>query len=211
MKKIFILVVLSFLSVSDLLAQKFGYTDMEYITSKMPEYKQAQAEMKKFSEKWAKEIQDKFAEVDKMQRAYMAEEVLLTEELKRKRQIEIKEKEVEAREYNSKIFGMEGMMFQKKKELMKPVLERVQRAVNKVCARQRVDILFDKSSDVGMVYTNPKHDYSDYIIEELELESKPEAPAKGGKSKVAATPTSETPKSAIETNPKQKSTTNKLK
>ena len=152
--------------------QKFGYTDMEFITSKMPEYQQAQAEMKKFSEKWAKEIDDKFAEIARMQRAYMAEEVLLTDDLKRKRQTEIKEKELEAREYNSKIFGMEGLLFQKKKELMKPVLEKVQRAVSKVCSQRRLDFLFDKSSDVGLLFTNPKHDYSDYSMDELGLNDK---------------------------------------
>ncbi|WP_149240632.1 OmpH family outer membrane protein [Dyadobacter sp. 32] len=173
MKKFLILLVLSFVSVSGTYAQKFGYTDMEFITSKMPEYQQAQAEMKKFSEKWAKEIDEKFAEIAKMQRAYMAEEVLLTDDLKRKRQAEIKEKELEAREYNSKIFGMEGLLFQKKKELMKPVLERVQRATSKVCTQRRLDFLFDKSSDVGLVFTNPKHDYSDYIMDELGLNDKP--------------------------------------
>ncbi len=181
---------------------------MEYITSKMPEYQMAQAEMKKFSEKWAKEIQDKFGEVDRLQRAYMAEEVLLTEDLKRKRQAEIQSKEIEAREYNSKIFGMDGLMFQKKKELMKPVLERVQRAVNKVCSQRRIDFMFDKSSDMGMLYTNPRHDYSDYIIEELGLNEKNEG--------VAAKNTTDI-KSAVdnskteESNPKQKSTTNKRK
>ncbi|WP_025763040.1 OmpH family outer membrane protein [Dyadobacter tibetensis] len=208
MKKIFILLVLSVISTSTVVAQKIGYTDMEYITSKMPEYQMAQAEMKKFSEKWAKEIQDKFGEVDRLQRAYMAEEVLLTEDLKRKRQAEIQSKEIEAREYNSKIFGMDGLMFQKKKELMKPVLERVQRAVNKVCSQRRIDFMFDKSSDMGMLYTNPRHDYSDYIIEELGLNEKNEG--------VAAKNTTDI-KSAVdnskteESNPKQKSTTNKRK
>lgn len=163
---------MSFISVSTGWAQKFGYTDMEFITSKMPEYQQAQAEMKKFSEKWAKEIDEKFAEISRMQRAYMAEEVLLTDELKRKRQSEIKEKELEAREYNSKIFGMDGLLFQKKKELMKPVLEKVQRAVTKVCAQRRLDFLFDKSSDVGLLFTNPTFDYSDYIMDELGLNEK---------------------------------------
>ena len=172
MKKFLILLVLSFISVSRGWAQKFGYTDMEFITSKMPEYQQAQAEMKKFSEKWAKEIDDKFTEIGRMQRAYMAEEVLLTDDLKRKRQTEIKEKELEAREYNSKIFGMEGLMFQKKKELMKPVLEKVQRAMTKVCSQRRLDFMFDKSSDAGMVFTNPKHDYTDYIMDELGLNDK---------------------------------------
>jgi outer membrane protein len=178
---------------------------MEFITSKMPEYQAAQTEMKKFSEKWAKEIQDKFAEIDRMQRAYMAEEILLTEELKRKRQSEIKEKELEAGEYNSKIFGMDGLMFQKKKELMKPVLEKVQRAVTKVCSQRRLDFMFDKSSDVGMLYTNPKHDYSDYVMEELGIDPKAnKAPAN---EKPVAQPVNQ----PANNSPKQKSTTSKLK
>ena len=206
MKKIFILLVLSILYQSEVSAQKIGYVDMEFITSKMPEYQAAQTEMKKFSEKWAKEIQDKFAEVNRMQRAYMAEEVLLTDELKRKRQSEIKEKELEAREYNSKIFGMEGLLFQKKKELMKPAMEKVQRAVSKICIQKRLDFMFDKSSDVGMIYSNPKHDYSDYIMEELGIDVQPaKAIVKedSGKEKPATVPK--------ESSPKQKSTNSKLK
>ncbi|WP_439557409.1 OmpH family outer membrane protein [Dyadobacter sp.] len=204
MKKFFISLVLSILYTSVANAQKIGYTDMEFITSKMPEYQAAQTEMKKFSEKWAKEIQDKFGEIDRMQRAYMAEEILLTEELKRKRQNEIKEKELEAGEYNSKIFGMDGLMFQKKKELMKPVLEKVQRAVTKVCSQRRLDFMFDKSSDVGMLYTNPKHDYSDYVMEELGID--PKANKTTGSDKPQQ-PVNQPANSA----PKQKSTTSKLK
>ncbi|MCF0053077.1 OmpH family outer membrane protein [Dyadobacter sp. LJ53] len=207
MKKFFILLVLSILCGSASWAQKIGYTDMEFITSKMPEYQLAQTEMKKFSEKWAKEIQDKFSEIDRMQRAYMAEEILLTEDLKRKRQNEIKEKELEAGEYNSKIFGMEGLLFQKKKELMKPVLEKVQRAVTKVCSQRRLDFMFDKSSDVGMLYTNPKHDYSDYVMEELGIDTKAKAVAgdKVGKAEQPPVP------APTENSPKQKSTNSKLK
>ncbi|SKC12942.1 OmpH family outer membrane protein [Dyadobacter psychrophilus] len=207
MKKFFILLVLSILCGSASWAQKIGYTDMEFITSKMPEYQLAQTEMKKFSEKWAKEIQDKFSEIDRMQRAYMAEEILLTEDLKRKRQNEIKEKELEAGEYNSKIFGMEGLLFQKKKELMKPVLEKVQRAVTKVCSQRRLDFMFDKSSDVGMLYTNPKHDYSDYVMEELGIDTKTKATAGDKVGKVEQPPV----QAPTENSPKQKSTNSKLK
>jgi outer membrane protein len=208
MKKFLILLVLSFISISTGWAQKFGYTDMEFITSKMPEYQQAQAEMKKFSEKWAKEIDDKFAEVARMQRAYMAEEVLLTDDLKRKRQTEIKEKELEAREYNSKIFGMEGLLFQKKKELMKPVLEKVQRAVRKVCAQRRLDFLFDKSSDASLVFTNPMLDYSDYIMDELGLNEKQtkDAPGNEATSKKAKAPEA-VPETQVKDNPKTKKST----
>ena len=88
---------------------------------------------------------------------------------------EIKEKELEAREYNDKVFGMDGMMFQKKKDLMKPVMERVQRSLEKVCDQRRLDFLFDKSSCIVLVYTNPKHDYTDYVMEDLGIETKPAA------------------------------------
>lgn len=205
MKKIIILLVLSFISIEKGIAQKFGYADMEFITSKMPEYQLAQTEMKKFSDKWAKEISDKFAEIGRMQRAYMAEEVLLTDDLKRKRQTEIKEKEQEAREYNSKIFGMEGLLFQKKKELMKPSMEKVQRAVSKICIQKRLDFMFDKSSDVGIIYSNPKHDYSDYIMEELGIDGQA---AKAAKEEPAKEKTTVAPK---ESSPKSKSTNSKLK
>lgn len=177
MKKIVFLVLLSSVLTFRAQAQKFGYVDMEYITSKMPEYQKAVSEMDQFSERWAKEIQEKFVEIDRLQRTYMAEEVLLTDELKRKRQNEIKEKELEAREYNDKVFGMDGMMFQKKKDLMKPVMERVQRSLEKVCDQRRLDFLFDKSSGIVLVYTNPKHDYTDYVMEDLGIETKPAAAA----------------------------------
>ena len=211
MKKIYILLVLSILCSSALYAQKIGYTDMEFITSKMPEYQAAQAAMQKFTDQWSKEIRDKFAEVDRMQRAYMAEEILLTDELKRKRQNEIKEKELEAGEYNSKIFGVEGLMFQKKKELMKPVLEKVQRAVTKVCSQRRLDFMFDKSSDIGMLYTNPKHDYSDYVMEELGIDPKANKAGGGDKTGKVEQPAQQQPATPAQNSPKQKSTTSKLK
>jgi outer membrane protein len=108
-------------------------------------------------------------------------------------------------------------MFQKKKELMKPVLEKVQRAVTKVCSQRRLDFMFDKSSDVGMLYTNPKHDYSDYVMEELGID--PKANKAGGNEKTAAPdknakpedPAQQQPAAPARNSPKQKSTTNKLK
>lgn len=150
-------------------AQKWGYMDMEFVTSKMPDYQKAQTELDKFSDRWAKEIQDKYAEVDRLQRIYQAEEVLLTDEMKRKRTQEIADKEREAREYNNKIFGFEGMLFQKKKELIKPVTDQVYKAVERVCRQRRLDMLVDKSSEFVIIYSNPTHDYTDYVMEELGL------------------------------------------
>lgn len=165
----FFVLLLSVLTSSMAAAQKFGYVDMEYITGKMPDYQKAQADVDKFSERWTKEIQEKFANVDRLQRIYQAEEVLLTDDLKRKRQQEIADKAAEAQEYNNKIFGFEGMLFQKKKETIKTVTDQVYKAMEKVARQRKLDFIFDKSSDFVVVYSNPQHDYTDYVMEELGL------------------------------------------
>ncbi|GAB3024299.1 OmpH/Skp family outer membrane protein [Spirosoma pulveris] len=156
-------------------AQKFGYVDTEFIFGKMPEYQKALGEIDKFADKWSKDIQDKYVEIDKLQKAYQAEEILLTEDMKRERLRTISDKEREAREYNNKVFGYQGLLFEKKKELMKAPMELVNRAVEKVCLQKKLDFMFDKASDFVMLYTNPRHDYSDYVMEELGLDIKPTA------------------------------------
>jgi outer membrane protein len=170
--RLVLLFLLGFLLSQHSEAQKFGYIDMEFITSKMPEYQKAQNDVDKFSERWAKEIQDKYSDIDRLQRLYQAEEILLTDDLKRKRQQEISDKEKEAREYNSKIFGMEGMLFQKKKELMKPLTDQIYKSVERVARQRRVDFIFDKSSEFMIIYSNPVHDYTDYVIEDLGIINK---------------------------------------
>ena len=173
MKRGLFFVVLCVFSCSTVsLAQKFGYVDTEFIFSKLPEYKKAQDGIDQFADRWSKDILDKQAEIEKMQRAYQAEEILLTDDMKRERQRVIGDKEREAREYNNKVFGYEGMLFQKKKELMKPPMELVQRALEKVASQRKLDFVFDKASEgMLMLYTNPRHDYTDYVMEELGLDA----------------------------------------
>ena len=176
MKKALFFVLLSAIWVTiPAQAQKFGYVDTEFILSKMPEYQKALTEIDKFADKWSKDIQDKYVEIDKLQKAYQAEEILLTEDMKRDRQRTVSDKEREAREYNNKVFGYQGLLYEKKKELMKVPMDIVNRAVEKVALQKKLDFIFDKASDFVMIYTNPRHDYSDYVMEELGLETKPTA------------------------------------
>ena len=96
-------------------AQKFGYIDSDYILAQMPEYKEAQAEIDQLSKSWQSEIQQMYKEIASMYNELQAEEVLLTKEMKDDRLTEIKAKEEEVKEYNSKVFGYEGLFFLKKK------------------------------------------------------------------------------------------------
>lgn len=148
-------------------AQKFGYIDTDYILAQMPEYKEAQTEIGQLSKSWQSEIQQLYKEIASMYYELQAEEVLLTQEMKEERLAEIQIKEEEVKEYNSKVFGYEGLFFLKKKELMKPVLESVFEATEKVCKAHRLQFMFDKAADMVMIYTDPIHDYTDYVLEEL--------------------------------------------
>ena len=150
-------------------AQKFGYIDTNFILSKMPEYLKAQSEIEQLSTGWQKEVEDMQRGVETAYIALKAEEVLLTEEMKEERMTMIQKKEGELKEYQRKVFGFGGLFFLKKQELIKPLQDKVWDAVEKVAKQNRLAIIFDKSGELVMIYTDPRHDYTDFVLEELGL------------------------------------------
>jgi outer membrane protein len=171
MKKTIFLLILAFISIQTF-AQKFGYVDSEFITSKMPEYKKAQEDMEKYSEKWVKDIEEKESELKKMRLQYQQEEILLTPDMKRERLKSIEDKENALKDLNNKVFGINGLVFQKKKELIKPSLDDIYKACEKVARQKQLMFIFDKASDINMIYTDPRHDYTDYVLEALGISLK---------------------------------------
>lgn len=170
-------------------AQKFGYVDSEFIMSKMPAYAQAQKELETLSQTWQKEIEAQQKDRDKLYRNYQAEEVVLTEAMKKKRQDEILLKEQEIKTYQNKMFGYEGQLFKKRQELNKPVQDQVFEAMEKVAKKKQLGIIFDKSGDLTMLYTNPAHDYTEFVLEELGLASEDQnQPGPKGPVKTVDTP-----------------------
>jgi outer membrane protein len=150
-------------------AQKFGYVNTNFILSKMPEYAEAKGEIDKLSEGWHEEIQGMQKDIYAMRAALQAEEVLLTLEMKEERENAIRKKEEYLSQYQEKVFGFKGLFFLKKKELIKPVQDKVYDAVEKVAHDHKLQFIFDKSGELVMIYTDPIHDYTDYVLEELEL------------------------------------------
>jgi outer membrane protein len=150
-------------------AQKFGYFDSEFVLSKMPEYGKAQSEIEQLAATWQKEIEEMQQKVDALYRTYQAEQVLLTEEMKKERMDEIKKKETELKDYQKKVFGYGGLYFLKKQELIKPLQDKIFDAVEKVAKSNRLAFVFDKSAELVIVYTDPRHDYTDFVLEELGL------------------------------------------
>ena len=150
-------------------AQRFGYIDTDFILKKMPEYAKAQGEIDQLSEAWESEIVEMDKKIKAMYSDLQAEQVLLTEEMKKERTAAIQKKESELKEYQKKVFGFEGLFFLKKQELIKPIQDKVWDAVDKVAKQNNLAIVFDKASELVMIYTDPRYDYTDFVLEELGL------------------------------------------
>lgn len=165
-----LLLLIFFLSIfGTSFAQKFGYVDTDFILNKMPEYNKAQQQIEELSVEWREDIQSQLKEIESMYNQLQAEEVLLTAEMKKERTEAIQEKEKEVKEYQKKVFGYNGLFFLKKQELIKPVQDKVFEACEKVANEHRLQVIFDKAGDLVMIYTNPIHDYTDFVLEELGL------------------------------------------
>ncbi|MCU0435967.1 MAG: OmpH family outer membrane protein [Bacteroidia bacterium] len=168
MKQRLILLFIAFLGFTGMVsAQKFCYVDTEYILAQSPSYQQAQDQLNQLSMQWQKEVEAKYAEIDKLYKNFQQEQLLLTEELRKKREAEIIQKEKEAKEFQKQKFGVDGELFKKRQELVKPIQDQVYNAVKEMAERGGYGIVFDKASDMTMLYSNPKYDKSDDVLEIL--------------------------------------------
>ncbi len=167
MKKIFITVIIATIFGSAAMAQRFVYVDTEYILDRMPDYKKAQDQIDAIADEWRKEVDVKYKEIERLYKAYQAEQVLLTEEMKIQKQQEIENKEKAARELQKKYFGFEGELFIKKQELVKPIQDKVYKAIQDMAESKVYDFVFDKSNGVAMLFATPKYDRSDDILKAL--------------------------------------------
>lgn len=164
MKKLILIAACIFGMAGAAVAQKIGYVDTEYILNQIPEYKAAKSELDKASGDWQKEIEAKYAEIDKLYKAYQAEQILLTDDLRKKRENEIINREKEAKDLQKQRFGVDGDLFKKRMELVKPIQDNVYNAVKTVAEKAGIAIIFDKASDMMMLYANPKYDKSDDVL-----------------------------------------------
>lgn len=153
-------------------AQKFGYIDTEFILNKHPNYKIIQDELTQLSEEWKKQAQSLDKEIKEMYTLLKAEEVLLTEDMYKQRILNIKNKEKESQEFNNRIFGVNGVYYQKQAELLQPLQSKIYDAIEKVSRKNNLAVLFDKASvPTSIIYTNPRHDYSEFVLGELGIEN----------------------------------------
>ncbi len=178
MKKIFLALLALIILGSKASAQKFAYVDSEYILSQMPEYRSVQKQLDDLAQQWQKELDTKMSEVEKIYREYQDEKVLLTEEVRQRRERSIDDKEKAAKDFQKAKFAAEGELFKKRMELVKPIQDKVFDAIQKVAKKGGYDFIFDKSGEVVMLYSNAKFDKSDDVLQEMGITPKEEVTTK---------------------------------
>ncbi|HYH57334.1 MAG TPA: OmpH family outer membrane protein [Anseongella sp.] len=169
MKKIVCFILIICGGVLSSHAQKFGYIDSEYILRHMPEYAEAQKQLDALSEQWQQDIERRQAEIEQLYKAYQSEQVLLTPEMRQKREQEIVEKEQSLRDFQRGKFGFEGELYGKRKELVKPVQDKIYKAVEEVAKDGLYAVIFDRTSELIMLYADERFDKSDDVLEVLGL------------------------------------------
>jgi len=166
MKKIvFITLLLSIWSMS--FAQKFAFVDTDYILKSIPTYESAQEQLKIMSDDWQADIEAKYAEIEKMYKEFQVEKVLLTDDMKQKREEEIIQYEKNVKELQKKYFGAEGELFRKRKELIEPIQTDIFNAIKEIASDGNYGIIFDAAGGTNFLYSDPKYDKSDMVLEKL--------------------------------------------
>lgn len=148
-------------------AQKYAYVDTKYILDNIPEYQDAQDELDELSEKWQKEIEGKYKEVEEMYKQYQAEAVLLPADIKKQKEDAIIKKEKEVKVLQKKYFSPEGELFKKRQELVQPIQEKVYNSIESIAQTRNYSFVFDRSGGVTLLYVDPKFDISDEVLDEV--------------------------------------------
>jgi len=167
MKRLLVILAVMLMSATSGMAQKFAYIDSEFILENIPEYADAKKEVDELSVQWQKDIEAKFAEIDQLYKKFTAEAVLLPDDIKAKREQEIIQKEKAAKDLQKQRFGTDGDLFKKRQELIKPIQEKIAAALESLATTENYAVIFDKAGSVSMMYTNPRYDISEEVLDKM--------------------------------------------
>ena len=173
MKKWISFIALFFGLASVAFAQKFCYVDSEYILENLPEYTTSQSRLKSQTESWQKEIEQKQENLAKLQAEFEAEKILLTAEQVKEQEKKLADEVAAVRILQDKRYGPNGDLVNLRRSMVKPLQDQIYNATKEVADKRGYGFVFDKGSDLIMIYTDPKFDISREVLMTLRPELKP--------------------------------------
>ncbi|MCH1406804.1 MAG: OmpH family outer membrane protein [Schleiferiaceae bacterium] len=165
MRKIGLLLAVLF--STSLLAQRYGVVDTDYILKNLPEYAQAKAQVDQLSTQWAGEVSALQSDLQSLKDALAAEQILLSPEKLEKREAAIVQKAEEVLALQQKYFGPEGMLFEKRTQLVQPIQDKVFGAVQALAQKRKLELVLDKSAQSGVLFVEKEKDYSEEVLNSL--------------------------------------------
>lgn len=166
-KKLSLALSLALFSIISIQAQRIAYVDVNQILESIEEYQQAQDELDKVASRWRQEIAQEYDKIKGMYNRYQAEQVLLSDEARRQKEDEIMAKEKEVRDMQKEKFGPEGLLFQKRKDLVQPIQDRIYAAIEEYAKDRGYDFIFDKSGSAGLIFSNQEYDKTEDVLNKL--------------------------------------------
>lgn len=148
-------------------AQKFAVVDVNEILESLQEYQDAQIELDKLAKQWRQDIQQEYDVIKGMYNRYQAEQVLMSEEARQQEEQAIMDKEKMVRDMQKAKFGPEGELFKRRQDLVRPVQEKVYKAIEDYADDRGYDIIFDRSGSAGIIFTNPDYNKTSEILKRL--------------------------------------------
>lgn len=153
-----------------LFSQKYAYVDTEYILDNIPEYLDAQNQLDELAEDYQKEIENKYEDLDRMLKTFQAEAVLMPDDVKKRREEEITAMKLEAKDLQTQRFGIDGDLFLKREELVKPIQEKIFNSIEEIATEKNYAFVFDKAGSLTILYVNAKFDISDAVLDDVGAE-----------------------------------------
>jgi outer membrane protein len=167
MKKIVILLLVLMGMSIIVSAQKYAFVDTDYIFKNIPEYTDAQDILNELSARWQKDVEKKYNEIERLYKNYQAESALLPADMKKKKQLEITNKEKELNEFRQQKFGPEGVLHKKRLELVQPIQEKIQSVITEIAESRNYAFIFDKAGGMNVLYFDSAFDLSDEVLDQL--------------------------------------------
>lgn len=174
MKKIFIVLAFITLSFSAAFAQqRIAYVDSELVLRHLPEYNTVQKQLDDLSSQWQKEVDQQYASIEKLYQAYQNEQSMLNDNMRKRREDEIVNKEKQVKDYQKQKFGFEGELFKTTERLMQPIQKRVSKAIEDIAKAQSLDLVMNKGAESSFLFANPNIDKTNDVLAKLGLKLNP--------------------------------------
>lgn len=151
-------------------AQRIAIVDVNEVLEKLPAYTKANDEIDVIAKAWQQEIAQEYDKIKSLYNEYQAEQVLMTAEMKTQKEEDIMNKEKAVREMQKRKFGPEGELFVKRQELVQPIQDQVYEAIKAYAEERGYDLILDKSSNTGILFTSDNYDKTGDIKKRLNIQ-----------------------------------------